>query len=143
MYIHTKVKPLKCSEVNGGCGKGFSQARSLAIHKILNSENHNHKCPICKLSFGQRSNLKSHLLSHTEVKPKQLLEFSEKLGCRLLCGQTKQERSLSLDDDVVEPRIDAGGYEDIAETSLEGETQSLETVKRAFRGFLIDQLMAK
>jgi len=137
-YIHTKEKPHKCAD----CGKGFSQSRSLAVHKILHSENFSHQCPICKLPFGQRSNLKTHLLTHTEVKPKQLLEIAENIGTRLLCGSSKSQRSLSLDDDVVEPSIDVCSYEDIAEDA-EVAGESIERAKTVFRGFLIEQLIGK
>ena len=69
------------------------------------------------------------------------MEAADSLGKRLICGSISKRKN--SDDDVVEPRIDAGGYEDIAEIDVEGETQTLETVKRAFTGFLIEQLMAK
>ena len=137
MYTHTKEKPLKC----GKCGIGFSQLRSLAVHKILHTENHGQKCPLCKLAFGQRSSLKSHLLTHTEVKPKQLHEVAEGLPGRLLCGGRLADR-LSLEEEVVEPTI-VSSYEDIAEDSEMAVKENIESVKKAFRGFLIDQLIAK
>ena len=136
-YIHTKEKPYKCN----CCQKGFSQSRSLAIHKILHSESYSHKCPICKIPFGQRSNLKTHLLTHTEVKPKQLLEIAEGLGPNLLCGSAGR---LSMEEEtVVEPNIDVCSYEDIAEDENDVTEQKLENAKKAFRGFLIEQLIGK
>jgi len=137
-YIHTKEKPYKCNT----CQKGFSQSRSLAIHKILHSESYSHKCPICKIPFGQRSNLKTHLLTHTEVKPKQLLEIAEGLGPNLLCGTAKLGR-LSMEEEIVEPNIDVCSYEDIAEDDNDVTEQKLENAKKAFRGFLIEQLIGK
>jgi odd-skipped-like protein len=144
MYIHTKEKPYKCGE----CGKGFSQCKSLAVHKILHSESFSHKCPICKIPFGQRSNLKTHLLTHTEVKPKQLMEVADGLGARLLCGP-RSRGLLGQEGDVVEPSIDVCSYDDIAEDGegVAGEDElsqaKIENVKKAFRGFLIEQLIAK
>ena len=84
--------------------------------------------------------MKSHLLTHTEVKPKQLHEVAESLPGRLLCGGRMDQR-LSLEEEVVEPTI-VSSYEDIAEES-EAVKESFESVKKAFRGFLIDQLIAK
>ena len=139
-YIHTKEKPYKCNT----CQKGFSQSRSLAIHKILHSESYSHKCPICKIPFGQRSNLKTHLLTHTEVKPKQLMEIADGLGPNLLCGNSAKMGRLSMEEEeVVEPNIDVCSYEDIAEEDSEVTEQKLENAKKAFRGFLIEQLIGK
>ncbi|KAJ8020622.1 Protein odd-skipped-related 2 [Holothuria leucospilota] len=64
-YIHSKEKPFKCTE----CGKGFCQARTLAVHKTLHLQQSPHKCTTCGRTFNQRSNLKTHLLTHTDIKP--------------------------------------------------------------------------
>ena len=69
-YIHSKEKPFKCNE----CGKGFGQSR--AVHRIFHMEESLHRCPICQRCFKRRSNLKKHLLTHTDVKPRQLLEIT-------------------------------------------------------------------
>ena len=138
-YIHSKEKPFKCNE----CGKGFCQSRSLAVHKILHSEAYSHKCPICKLPFAQRSSCKTHLLTHTEIKPKQLLEIAENIGSRLSCGSKhvlSDLRTVSDDDDVVEPDIDVGSYDDIVD---ESENNSNKTKLPIFKGFLIEQLLGK
>ena len=114
-YIHTKDKPFKCHN----CAKGFCQSRSLAVHKILHSEAYSHKCPICKQTFAQRSSCKTHLLTHTEVKPKQLMAIAENIGSRLLCRDDTEEdkdvKNTSDDDDVIEPDIDVGSYDDIVD----------------------------
>merc|ERR1711878_43549 len=116
-YTHTKDKPHKC----GLCNKGFCQSRSLAVHKILHSETYSHKCPICKLPFAQRSSCKTHLLTHTEIKPKQLMEIADNIGSRLTCGAKAAPRDCKPvsddDEDVIEPDIDVGTYDDIVDDS--------------------------
>ena len=159
-YTHTKDKPHKC----GQCNKGFCQSRSLAVHKILHSETYSHKCPICKLPFAQRSSCKTHLLTHTEIKPKQLMEVADSLGGKLTCGAKTKEaegvKTVSDDEDVIEPDIDVGTYDDIVEESENNNSiktteifkQKLEKLKLEaevkssvplFSGFLIDQLIGK
>ena len=142
-YIHSKEKPHQCEE----CGKGFCQSRSLAVHKILHSEAYSHKCPICKLPFAQRSSCKTHLLTHTEVKPKQLMEIARNVSSRLSCGSKKSISDFKTvrDDDVIEPDIDIGSYEDIVEVSENNSIKTLiekrETKIPIFKGFLIEQLL--
>jgi len=156
-YIHSKDKPYKC----GTCNKGFCQSRSLAVHKILNSETYSHKCPICKLPFAQRSSCKTHLLTHTEIKPKQLMEIADTLGSRLTCGAkaaTNTEGDVKAasdeDEDIIEPDIDVGTYDDIVDDSENNNvnkteifSQNLETKLKSniplFSGFLIEQLIGK
>merc|ERR1712227_822530 len=107
----SKDKPYKCS----CCNKGFSQSRSLAVHKILNSEAYSHKCPICKLPFAQKSMLKTHLLTHTDIKPKNTLESDVKTA--------------SDEEDIIEPDIDVGTYDDIVDDSEEKEHTDIKPFK--------------
>ena len=146
-YIHTKEKPFKCEN----CEKGFCQSRSLAVHKILHSEAYSHKCPICQQTFAQRSSLKTHLLTHTEVKPKQLMAIAENIGTRLLCGDKlgqSGERNVSDEnDDIIEPDIDVGNYDDIVDEreKYNNNHKNIEGVTRIpmFTGFFIEELLRK
>merc|ERR1712129_639961 len=133
-YIHTKDKPHKCEE----CGNGFCQSRSLAVHKILHSEAYSHKCPICKHTFAQRSSCKTHLLTHIEIKPKQLMQIAENIGSRLSCGDKPVRsdiRNEDEDEEVIEPDIDVGNYDDIAdecESDKENTKEVITVVKSKF-----------
>ena len=90
-YIHTKDKPYKCTD----CGKGFSQSRSFHVHKIINSANIVISCPICCRHFDAKSSVKTHILSHTDVKPKQLAEIADRLCTNvvLACRVTEKENA--------------------------------------------------
>ena len=81
-----------------------------------------HRCPICQRCFNQRSNLKTHLLTHTDIKPKQLLEIAERIessGCRPTCSAKPLEPQIRNmtgdDDDIAEPDIDVCSDDDFPE----------------------------
>ena len=150
-YIHTKEKPHKC----GSCGAGFSASRALAVHKILNSEAYCNKCPICSLPFAQKTAYKTHLNTHTEIKPKQLMEIADGVSNQLTCcsKSAKKNASDEEEEDVIEPEIDVGTYDDIVEDSEKEEdgccphdthnhTHDIKETK-PFRGFSIDQILMK
>ena len=69
-FTHGVTKPFSCTD----CGAGFSTARSLAVHRILHSSS---SCPVCRLPCSSKTLLRSHLIKHNTVKPRQLLMFTQ------------------------------------------------------------------
>ena len=73
------------------------------------------------------------------------MEIADSLGGNLTCGAKTKEtdgvKSVSDDEmeDVIEPDIDVGTYDDIAEESEKEESIDW----KPFRGFMIDQLLKK
>lgn len=71
------------------------------------------------------------------------MEVADSLGGKLTCGAKTKEaegvKTVSDDEDVIEPDIDVGTYDDIVEESE--KEQSLDI--KPFRGFMIDQLLGK
>ena len=107
--------------------------------------------------------MKSHLLTHTDVKPKQLLEIAERMespGHLSTCSDkfrgSRGEVDIE-DEDIVEPEIDVcsddADHHDIAEdVGADGNNIKIkeeETVDRPdlskirFCGFSIEQIMRK
>ena len=70
------------------------------------------------------------------------MEIADNIGARLTCGTKaapSDSKPLSDDDeDVIEPDIDVGTYDDIVD---ESELKAESDIK-PFRGFMIDQLLA-
>ena len=92
------------------------------------------------------------------------MEVADSLGGKLTCGAKTKEaegvKTVSDDEDVIEPDIDVGTYDDIVEESENNNSiktteifkQKLEKLKLEsqvkssiplFSGFLIDQLIGK
>ena len=81
--------------------------------KILHYEEAPHRCPICQRSFNQRSNLKTHLQTHTDIKPKQLLEIADRLETtphKPTCSPKLQANTDLAEDDEL---IDVGETEEL------------------------------
>ena len=103
--------------------------------------------------------MKSHLLTHTDVKPKQLLEIAERMespGHLSTCSDKFRGSRVKVDiedEDIVEPEIDVcsddADHHDIAEDAkhirIEEEdvkaTPDLSKIR--FCGFSIEQIMRK
>ena len=128
LVTHTGQRPHQCH-----CGRGFSQARALAIHRLVFSSEEDHSCPVCQVKFSKRSDLKFHLVhSHKEVRPKQLSELVDGLlGDRApLC---------SMKQDPVEDDIDVCSLDD-SRDSL--EDPCLVTKKKMYSSFTIEYLLS-
>uniref|UniRef100_A0A8C6ZS05 Odd-skipped related transciption factor 2 n=1 Tax=Nothoprocta perdicaria TaxID=30464 RepID=A0A8C6ZS05_NOTPE len=51
------------------CARGRGARRAAAAAAACAAGESPHKCPTCGRTFNQRSNLKTHLLTHTDIKP--------------------------------------------------------------------------
>ena len=83
------------------------------------------------------------MLTHTEIKPKQLMEIADNVAGRLTCGAKNKDNDIktnSDDEDIIEPDIDVGTYDDIAEEEPVKEEPS--DIK-PFRGFMIDHILGR
>ena len=129
MVTHTGKRPHQCD-----CGRGFSQSRALAVHRLVFSSGRETDltCPVCQAHLSKRADLKSHLVhSHKEVKPRQLSEIVARvLGDRApVC---------CLKEDTAEDDIDV--------CSLDDSRDSLEdpclTKKKIYSSFSIEFLLS-
>ena len=70
------------------------------------------------------------------------MEIADNIGAKLTCGAKSppsDRKPVSDDDeDVIEPDIDVGTYDDIVDES----ELKVESDIKPFRGFMIDQLLA-
>ena len=122
------------------------------VHKILHYEESPHRCPVCQRSFNQRSNLKTHLLTHTDIKPKQLLELAERLEAASGHKPTCSTRGLHscpsddiADDEVIDVVCDNEEVSDNLKKLLLARSQvgrGLPKLERC-HSFSIDELMRK
>ena len=71
------------------------------------------------------------------------MEIADNIGARLTCGAKaapSDRKPVSDDDeDIIEPDIDVGTYDDIVDES----ELKVESDIKPFRGFMIDQLLAR
>ena len=69
------------------------------------------------------------------------MEIADNIGARLTCGAktavSDTKPASDDDEDIVEPDIDVGTYDDIVD---ESELKAESDIK-PFRGFMIDQLL--
>ena len=78
------------------------------MHKILFKTDKDHQCPVCRKTFDKRCNLKTHILTHSDIKPKQLAEIADsfvgdgELAC--VSGDESMEEIdvCSLDENIIE-----------------------------------------
>ena len=73
------------------------------------------------------------------------MQIAENIGSRLSCGAKPVHsdiRTVGDDEDVIEPDIDVGSYDDIVEDSENDVLQTLPRQRASiFTGFLIEQLI--
>ena len=128
MVTHTGQRPHQCP-----CGRGFSQARALSVHRLLFSSQTELSCPVCQLGFSRRSDFKSHLVRHhREIKPKQLQEIVDRFmeDKHLVCSQ----KEVREEDD-----IDVCSLDD-SRDSL--EDPCLVSKKKMYSSFTIEYLLS-
>ena len=97
-----------------------------------------HNCPVCQRLFQHSSNLKSHLLTHTDVRPKQLMEIVDRLmtlGQKLTCSRKLEEdEANSHFKDEDESKVSSHFPGDLPCTIK-------KTVMSSLKGFSIDELI--
>ena len=76
------------------------------------------------------------------------MQIAENIGSILSCGAKPVHsdlRTVGDDEDVVEPDIDVGSYDDIVEDKEYNKINlgKVETKIPVFRGFLIEQLIGR